>query len=244
MRLAGMWRGGWPGAGRPRVILASRRGMATASAARLAARLCGAGTAVTVAACDVAGRADLTALWARLAAAEIAVRAVVHAAGMLDDGVIDAAHPGAAGRVAAASRRPGPGTWMSWPGGLDLDAFVLFSSMAATMGSAGQGNYAAANAALDAVAEDRRARGLAAVSVAWGMWAGGGLVEEAVAARAARGGLAAMPPRLAVAALGQVLDLGQAGAADASVMVADVDWGTVRAGLYRFAPEPAAGRTG
>ena len=103
---------------------------------------------------------------------------MVHAAGVLDDGVLDGL---TAGRVA--------GVWGPKAGaavvldeltaGLDLDAFVLFSSMAGTVGGAGQGNYAAANAFLDALAERRRARGLAAVSVAWGLWAGGsGMVGD------------------------------------------------------------------
>jgi short-subunit dehydrogenase/acyl carrier protein len=221
--------------GSDQMILTSRRGIAVAGAAGLAARLAGAGSGVTVAACDAGDRASLTALWARLAAARMTVRAVVHAAGVLDDGVIDALTParlaGVLGAKAAAARNLDELT-----ADRDLDAFVLFSSMAGVVGSAGQGNYAAANAALDAIAEDRRARGLAAVSVGWGPWAGGGMVEDAVATRAARGGLAAMAPRAAVSALGRILDLGQAdavteaaGAEDAAVMVADVDWA-------RFAP--------
>ena len=225
------------GRGAPRVILLSRRGVAAAGPARRAPRGCGARDPVPIPPGDAGDRADLTALWARLAAAGIAVRAVLHAAGVLDDGVIDALTParlsGVSRTKAAAARYLDELT-----AGLDLDAFVLFSSMAGTVGSAGQGNYAAANAAFDAVAEDRRARGLTAVSVGWGMWGGGGLVEQAIAARAARGGLAAMSPRLAVTALGQVLDLGAAGAADASVMVADVDWAKLAPGFTASRPSP------
>jgi polyketide synthase 7 len=216
--------------GASRVILVSRRGIASAGMGALAARLCAQGSELTIAVCDVADRADLAALWGRLARTGITVRAVMHAAGVLDDGVVDALTPARLATVlapkAAAAAHLDELTM-----GLDLDAFVLFSSIAGALGSAGQGNYAAANACLDAIAEHRRSRGLPATSVAWGVWGGGGMAGQATAAtRAHRGGLAAMSPQLAAAALGLVLAQGQA-----TAVVADVDWG-------RFAPAYTSAR--
>jgi acyl carrier protein len=115
--------------------------------------------------------------------------------------------------------------------GLDLDAFVLFSSSAATLGAAGQGNYAAANAYLDALAENRRSRGLAGLSVAWGSWAGGGFAasSDAVRARVKRGAIPAMDPALAVRALGEALE-----GTDPALTVMDVDWAQLTAGVHEL----------
>jgi acyl carrier protein len=100
-----------------------------------------------------------------------------------------------------------------------VEKFVLFSSIAATWGSGAQPGYAAANAYLDALAEARRGRGLAASSVAWGPWDGGGMADREGAAHLRRRGLRPMDAHLAVTALGQVLDGGEG-----PVAVADVDW--------------------
>ncbi|MCP3803255.1 type I polyketide synthase [Allokutzneria sp. A3M-2-11 16] len=112
----------------------------------------------------------------------------------------------------------------------ELDAFVLFSSIAATWGSAGQGAYAAANAVLDDLAERRRARGLRATSIAWGPWAGGGMADGETGAELRRRGLRPLAPERATAALRRVLSLDET-----AVVVADVDWA-------RFAPGFTAAR--
>ena len=103
---------------------------------------------------------------------------------------------------------------------LDLEQFVLFSSAASTLGGAGQGNYAAANAFLDGLAQQRAARGLAGLSVAWGPWAGGmAQANEAVRQRMRRGSLPEMDPGLAIKALAQALE-----GPGSLLAVMDVDW--------------------
>ena len=148
-----------------RVVLASRRGPAAAGAAVLAARVAGAGAEVMVAGCDVADRDALGALVAQAPG----LSGVFHAAGVLDDGVVTALTPARAGAVL----RPKVDAALALDeltAGCELTEFVLFSSAAGVFGSPGQASYAAANAVLDALAERRRARGLPATSVAWGLW--------------------------------------------------------------------------
>ncbi|MGW0886301.1 SDR family NAD(P)-dependent oxidoreductase, partial [Streptomyces sp. NPDC002671] len=151
------------------VVLASRRGRDVPGAEELEAELGALGAEVVFEACDVADRDALAGLLARIPA-ERPLRGVVHAAGVLDDGVIESLTPERLDSVL----RPKVDAAVhlhELTEGMGLTAFVLFSSAAATFGAAGQGNYAAANMFLDALAAHRRARGLAAVSLAWGFWA-------------------------------------------------------------------------
>jgi malonyl CoA-acyl carrier protein transacylase len=151
-----------------RLLLASRRGPAAPGSAKLAAALAGQGAAVRIAACDAADRPALAGMLGQIPA-EHPLTAVVHSAGVLDDGVVTALTPERIDFV----MRPKVDAAINLhelTAGLNLSAFVLFSSAAATFGGAGQGNYAAANAFLDALARQRRALGLPGTSLAWGLW--------------------------------------------------------------------------
>ena len=207
------------GLGTPRLVLASRSGPAAAGAAALAADLARAGTGTDVIACDMAERPRVAALLDRIEATGPSLAGVFHTAGVLDDGLLDGMGPDRLASVLAA-KAAGAAHLDELTGGLDLEQFVMFSSAASTFGGAGQGNYAAANAFLDGLAQRRAARGQAGLSVAWGAWAGGMTqASEAVRQRQRRGPLPEMPPDLAIKALGQAL-----GGPDRLLAVMDVDW--------------------
>ena len=166
------------------LVLASRRGDRAEGAGELVAELAQAGAEVQVVACDVADRDAVAALLAGLPAQYPPLTAVIHAAGMIDDAVIISLTPDRIDTVLAAKV---DGAWNlhELTRDLNLSMFVMFSSLAGTVGSPGQGNYAAANAFLDGLATHRRAAGLPAVSIAWGFW------EQALT-RMSHSGVAAM----------------------------------------------------
>ncbi|GLY44378.1 polyketide synthase [Amycolatopsis sp. NBRC 101858] len=149
------------------LLLVSRRGADAPGAAELAAL----DADVTIAACDVADRDAVATLLAGIPA-EAPLRAVVHAAGVLDDGILTSLTPSRLDTV-LRPKADAASVLDELTRDLDLTAFVLFSSAAGVLGAPGQGSYAAANAFLDALATRRRTEGLPGTSLAWGLWADG-----------------------------------------------------------------------
>ncbi|WP_433200632.1 SDR family NAD(P)-dependent oxidoreductase [Nocardia sp. CA-107356] len=160
-----------------RLLLLSRRGESVSGAAQLRAELQGLGAEVEFVACDVADRGALAEVLAGVPS-EHPLTGVFHMAGVLDDGAIAALTPARMDAV-LGPKVDAALHLHELTADLPLKAFVLFSSVAGSFGNAGQGNYAAANACLDALAAHRRASGLCGKSYAWGLWSTvGGMAAE------------------------------------------------------------------
>ncbi|MEZ0094196.1 type I polyketide synthase, partial [Streptacidiphilus sp. EB129] len=150
------------------LLLTSRRGQDAPGAAQLAETLTGFGAQVTIAACDVADRSALARLLAAIPA-EHPLRGVVHTAGVTHDAML----PSLTAETLDSVLRPKVDAAVHLDAltrDADLTAFVLYSSLAGTLGGAGQAAYSAANTYLDALAQRRRAAGLPGLSLAWGLW--------------------------------------------------------------------------
>ncbi|MFJ9953598.1 SDR family NAD(P)-dependent oxidoreductase, partial [Kitasatospora sp. NPDC091207] len=202
------------------LLLVGRRGLPAEDLAELTAGL---DAEVTAAACDAADPDALAALLAGLPAAH-PLTAVVHAAGVVDDASVQRLRPD---QLDAVLRPKADAAWNlhRLTRDLDLTAFVLFSSLASTVGAAGQGSYGAANAFLDALAQHRHALGLPAQALLSGLWAHGegmgGRLGDADRARLVRGGLAPMSADQGLALFDAALTDGRPLIAPARIAVAE-----------------------
>ncbi|MCU1687948.1 MAG: amphC, partial [Amycolatopsis sp.] len=190
------------GQGVRNLVLLSRRGLEAPGAVELVAEL---DAVVEVVACDVADRAAVAEV---LSQHEIS--AVVHTAGVLDDGVIGSLTPE---RMDAVLRPKVDAAWHLHELTRDLKVFAVFSSAAGTFGIPGQGNYAAGNAFLDGLMRHRRELGLPGISLAWGAWAQTvGLtstLSEVDMARMARSGMPPLPAEQGLALFDAALGSGE-----------------------------------
>ncbi|MFE1459451.1 SDR family NAD(P)-dependent oxidoreductase, partial [Streptomyces sp. NPDC058735] len=206
--------------GAEHLVLTSRHGPDAPGAAELERELVELGCRVTIAACDVADRDALRRLVEQVESDGPAIRSVVHTAGVgmlapLADTDLDFFAEGARAKLLGAAN-------------LDelfdhdrLDAFVLYSSVAGTWGSGDHGAYSASNAYVDALAENRRARGLTGTSLAWGIWSpeGGGMAVNVVREQLRWRGIPFMDADIAVTGLQQALDHDET-----FLAIADIDW--------------------
>ncbi|MEU8280243.1 SDR family NAD(P)-dependent oxidoreductase, partial [Microbispora bryophytorum] len=211
--------------GARRVVLVSRRGAEADGIRDLTAEFAN----IEARACDICDQDAVTALVREFD--DEPDLAIVHAAGVLDDGVIAGLDPARLDAVLAGKARA---AWRlhELTAHRQLSAFVLFSSTAGVFGNPGQANYAAANSALDALAEHRAVLGLPATSIAWGPWADTGMMaDHADSAQFRRTGLSLLRPASALAALA-----GAVGSGEPTVVVADVNWERFSAELGAVRP--------
>jgi hypothetical protein len=205
------------------LVLMGRRAPSEAAAAAIEA-LRQAGVHVSAVEADVADGEAVARLVAEIERIGPPIRGVVHAAGTLDNAILSRQDVSRLSRVMAAKV---VGTWNLEQATRDraLDFFVLFSSSASVLGSPGQANHALANVFLDAMAEHRRARGLAGLSLDWGAWSEvGAAAREETARRIALDGMGRMRPDEALAAFERAM-----AGDEAQIAILPVDWGALMA---------------
>ncbi|MFE4971399.1 SDR family NAD(P)-dependent oxidoreductase [Kitasatospora sp. NPDC056651] len=234
--------------------LVSRTGPHTDNAHQLHTQLTALGAHITITACDTTDPHALTDLLTTIPH-QHPLTAVIHTAGTLDDAIIENLTPERLRQVLL------PKVDAAWnlhelTRTADLSAFVLFSSIAGTLGNAGQANYATGNAFLDALAQHRHAQGLPGASLAWGLWdrASGmtGTLDEAERTRIGRTGVAPMAAEEALELLDLALGSGRAvtvpALLDPAALRRQADEGTLPALLGSLVrpglPRAAARRTG
>jgi NAD(P)-dependent dehydrogenase (short-subunit alcohol dehydrogenase family)/acyl carrier protein len=224
--------GGLGGLGRPltrrlvergarHVVIASRHASDTAEKV-FKSELAALGAEVRIVSADVSNGRDVERVFSEIAATPWPLRGVVHAAGVLDDGVVRALTWDRMVRV-LAPKVTGAWNLHLQTQKMELDFFVLFSSATALLGSSGQANHAAANAFLDSLAQYRRARGLSALSIGWGAWEEiGAAAERGVSDRFRSKGIGSLTPAEGWENLERLM-----GSSAAYVAVIPIDWSNV-----------------
>ena len=186
-----------------RHLLLTGRSAPGDAAASAIARMRESGAIVETARADMSRQPDVDRVLETIASSGFPLKGIVHSAGVLDDGVA-LQQTWERLRTVFAPKIAGAWNLHLASAGLPLDFFVLYSSLASVLGSAGQANYAAGNAFVDALAHLRHAQGLPALSVGWGTWGGSGMaasLSDADRRRLADAGFAEMDPDAAFAAL-------------------------------------------
>jgi NAD(P)-dependent dehydrogenase (short-subunit alcohol dehydrogenase family)/acyl carrier protein len=204
--------------GAQHLVLTSRQGPAAPGATELQNELTELGTRVTITACDVANRTELAALIQQLHTPDDPIRTVVHTAGINTATMLTQTTPTDLAHITTA-KTTGAQHLDELLDHTQLDAFILFSSIAGVWGSGGQSPYAAANAYLDALAQQRRSHGHTATAIAWGPWAEGGMATGEAGEQLRRRGLTEITPQQATTALQQALDHDET-----LLTITDVDW--------------------
>jgi NADPH:quinone reductase-like Zn-dependent oxidoreductase/acyl carrier protein len=227
--------------GARRLVLLGRRAGNQEAVERMRAL----GAEVWVRQADVSVAGEIAAVVQELEAKLGRLRGVLHAAGVLDDGMLAGMTP-AQFRSVLGAKVDAARHLDRLTRGKQLDWFVMFSSVASVLGSPGQGNYAAANAYLDALAAERRRRGEAGQSINWGPWSGIGLAAQDIrGGRLADRGIGSMTPEQALAALERAME-----AASQQVVIMPFNlrqWRQYyprRATAAMFAEIPQSGRSG
>jgi NAD(P)-dependent dehydrogenase (short-subunit alcohol dehydrogenase family)/acyl carrier protein len=182
------------------------------------------GVDVLVTSCDLTDETEVIQLFQQIQQQFPSLKGVIHAAGVLDDGTLSSL---TWERFETVMAPKVTGTWNLHQSSLDLelDFFICFSSAAALLGASGQGNYAAANSFMDAIAHYRQAQGLPALSINWGTWESGGMattLKEASKQRLLQMGLGMIPPQEGLKILEQLLNV-----ASPQIGVMQMDWETL-----------------
>jgi acyl transferase domain-containing protein/NADPH-dependent curcumin reductase CurA/short-subunit dehydrogenase len=202
------------------LVLVGRRPLSGSSLAAVRSIEQG-GVEITVRSADVGSREELGVLFNEILATLPVLGGVIHAAGVLEDGVIEQQTPERIRRV-MIPKVAGALNLHELTKGAPLDFFFLFSSLAGITGSPGQAGYSAANAWMDALAQERHRQGLPALSINWGPWSGGGMASEVEAGGKRRSlpGLKPMSPEASWKCLEHAVKLRKC-----EIAITDADWG-------------------